>query len=64
MADIANLIEVLMRQQKEQMDEQARQHREQMAVLKVQVKTKEDKLKNLIEAASDGARGSFAVRDN
>ena len=41
------------------MDEKARQHAKQMAVLIKQVKTKEDKMKHMIEAVCDGARGSF-----
>ena len=38
------------------MEEQARQHAEQMAVLIEQVKTREGEMKNLIEAALDRAR--------
>ena len=40
MAEITNLIEMLKIQHKEQIEEQARQHREQMAVLIEQVKTR------------------------
>ena len=58
MADITSLIAVLMKQYKEQMEEQAKKHMKQMAVLTEQVKTKEDEMKNLIEAACDGTRGS------
>ena len=40
------------------MDEQARHHADQMSVLIEQVKIMEYEIKNLIEAARDGARGS------
>ena len=52
------MIDALTRQHEEQMDEQTRQYAKQMAVLTEQIKTKEDEMKNLIEAAHDGARGS------
>ena len=42
------------RQYGEQMDEQAKQHREQMDKMK-------DKIKKLIQAVHDGARGSSTV---
>ena len=50
MAAVASLIEVLMKQHKEQMDEQARQHREQMAVLEEHISAQDLDKKNLFEA--------------
>ena len=51
MAEIASLIEVLLKQHKEQMDEQARQHREQMAVLGEHIRAQDLEVKKLVEAA-------------
>ena len=48
-----------MKQHKEKMAEQARQHVEQIAVLIEQVKTKENEMKNLRKAACDGDRVSY-----
>ena len=59
MAELASSIEVLMKQHKEQMDEQARQHREQMAVLGEHIRAQDLKMKKLVEVVCDGARGSF-----
>ena len=59
MAELASLIEVLKKQHKEQMDEQARQHREQMAVLGEHIRVQDFKMKKLIETACDGVRGGF-----
>ena len=67
MADIASLTVVLMRQHKEQMDEQgrqpgeeARQYREQKDELaKQKYREQMDKMKDELEAACDGARGSY-----
>ena len=62
MADIVSLIDVLIRQHEEQMDEQARQYREQMDEQAKQHNQQMDKMKdevkNLMEAARDGARRS------
>ena len=69
MADVATMIQVLMRKHKDHMDQQARQYRDQrdeqvrqqmepMVVLTEQVKTKEDEVKNLIETAGDRNRGN------
>ena len=59
MADIAPLIEVLTKAHKKQMDEQARQHREQMAVLGEHISAEDLDTKNLVEPSCDGARGGF-----
>ena len=62
MDDIASLIDVLTRQHKEQLDEQPRQYREQIDQQakqhEEQMDKMKDKMKNLIEAARDGARES------
>ena len=49
MAELASLIEVLMKQHQEQMKEQARQHREQMAVIGEHVSAQDLETKKLIE---------------
>ena len=59
MAELASLIEVLMKQHKDQMEEQARQHREQMAVLGEHIKAQDLEMRKLVEAACDGPRGGF-----
>ena len=61
MAELALLIEVLMKQYKEQIEEQARQHRKQIAVLGEHIRAKNLKKKKSVEAARDEARGSFTA---
>ena len=56
MADITSLNDILKLQHKEQMEKQDRQRAEPIAVLIAQVKTRELKMKHLIEAALDMER--------
>ena len=58
MVDINNLIELMKLQHKEKIEKQDRQHVEQMAVLRAQVKSRDADMKHLIQAARDVAEGS------
>ena len=62
MADIAKLIQVPTVQHKEQMDEQAKHHQEQINEQARRHKEQMDEMKNLIDVARHGAKGSSTIQ--